>query len=94
MELLEVLLILHTCSVRRCIIIELPAPIKGISKGFPVDKEDSLHSGYMNNVRPTDVLENRIRLGQRPGLEKWGAGVQVGAAENPIVAYAVVSAVS
>ena len=86
--------ILRICSARRCIIIELPAPIKGISKGFPVDKEDSLHSGYMNNVRPTDVLENKIRLGQRPGLDKWGAGTQVGAAENPIVAFAVVSAVS
>jgi len=74
--------------------IEMTPPIRGLSKGLPVDKEAPLTSGYMNNVRPIDVLERRLRLGQRPGLDKWGAGVQVGASENPIVAFAVVAAVS
>ena len=74
--------------------IELPPPIRGISKGLPVDKESLATSGYMNNVRPLDTLEGRIRLGQRPGLDKWGAGTQIGAAEQPVVAMCIVSAVA
>jgi len=73
---------------------ELIPPIKGVSKGLPVDKEHPTTSGYMNNVRPVDSLERRLRLGQRPGLDKWGAGVQIGAAEQPVVAMCIVAAVS
>lgn len=73
--------------------IELPPPIQGISKGVPVDKESPATSGYMNNVRPTDTLERRIRLGQRPGLEKWGAGTQIGSTEQPVVCFCVVAAI-
>ena len=74
--------------------IELPPPIQGISKGVPVDKESPATSGYMNNVRPVDVLESRIRLGQRPGLDKWGTGTQIGGAEQPVVAMCIVAAVN
>ena len=73
--------------------IELCPPIKGISKGLPVDKEPPTTSGYMNNVRPVDVLETQLRLGQRPGLDKWGAGTQIGDSEQPVVACCVVAAV-
>jgi len=73
---------------------ELIPPIKGVSKGLPVDKEHPTTSGYMSNVRPVDSLERRLRLGQRPGLDKWGAGVQIGAAEQPVVAMCIVAAVS
>lgn len=73
---------------------ELSPPIKGISKGLPVDKEQPMTSGYMNNVRPIDTLERRLRLGQRPGLDKWGNGDQIGAAEQPVVAFCVVAAVA
>lgn len=73
--------------------IELTPPIKGVSKGLPVDKEPPTTSGYMNNVRPVDSLERRLRLGQRPGLDKWGAGTQIGDSEQPIVAFIVVAAV-
>lgn len=48
----------------------------------------------MNNVRPVDVLEKQLRLGQRPGLDKWGAGVQIGAAEQPVVVIVIVAAVA
>jgi len=65
--------------------IELHAPIKGIFKGFSSDKAPQLTSSYMNNVRPRDVLEGRMRIGQRPGLDKWGNGTQVGAEEQPVV---------
>ena len=72
--------------------IELTPPIKGISKGLPVDKEMPTTSGYMNNVRPIDTLERRLRLGQRPGLEKW-SDQQIGAAEQPVVCMVVVAAI-
>ena len=72
---------------------ELLAPIKGISKGLPVDKEEVLSSGFMSNIRPTDVLEKRIRLGKRPGLDKWSTN-QIGASEQPVVAMCIVSAVA
>ncbi len=68
-------------------------PIRGISKGLPVDKEPPTTSGHMLNVRPIDTLERRLRLGQRPGLDKWGAGTQIGAAEQPVVALVIVAAI-
>ena len=73
---------------------ELIPPIKGVSKGLPVDKEPPTTSGYMNNVRPVDVLERQLRLGQRPGLDKWGAGTQIGDAEIPVIAMCIVAAVA
>lgn len=72
---------------------ELQPPIRGVSKGLPVDKESPATSGYMRNVRPTDTLEKRIRLGQRPALVKWGAGTQIGSTEQPVVAMCIVAAV-
>lgn len=48
----------------------------------------------MNNVRPRDVLASRLRGGQRPGLDKWGAGTQIGSAEQPVVAMCIVSSVA
>lgn len=66
-------------------IIEFSLPIKGISKGLPVEQQPPATSGYMNNVRPRDVLENRIRIGQRPGLDK-AYSEQIGGNSNyPIV---------
>jgi hypothetical protein len=73
--------------------IELTPPIKGISKGLPVDKEPPTTSGFMNNVRPVDVLERQLRLGQRPGLSKWSTD-QIGAAEQPVVAMCIVASVN
>lgn len=71
---------------------ELTPPIKGISKGLPVDKGVPTTSGYMNNVRPVDVLERRLRIGQRPALDKWSTD-QIGGAEQPVVAMCIVSAI-
>lgn len=73
--------------------IELAAPIKGIFKGFSTDKAPQLTSAHMNNVRPRDVLEGRMRIGQRPGLDKWGDGTQIGAQEQPVVFILSVSSV-
>ena len=73
--------------------IELDLPIQGILKAFPSDKPAKSMSEYMNNVR-LGVLEGKIRICQRPALDKWGAGTQIGAAENPVVAMCTVSAVT
>ncbi len=69
-------------------------PYRGINKGAIVDKQPQGTSGYMNNIRARDVLESRVRIGQRPALDKWGAGTQIGSAENPVVAVCSVSSVT
>ena len=73
--------------------MELLPPIKGIFKGSLTGHAPELTSEVMNNVRPVDVQEKRVRIGQRPGLNKWGNGTQVGAAEQPVVAMVFVSSV-
>jgi len=47
----------------------------------------------MNNVRPTDTYERRIRLGQRPALDKWSDD-QIGDAEQPVVYMTFVSSIA
>ncbi len=68
-------------------------PIKGISEGFEVFQSPPATSGDMNNVRPQDVLEKRIRIGQRPGFEKLYTQ-QVEGAATPILAITSVTVVS
>jgi len=72
--------------------MELPLPIRGVFRGYSVDKTPAEFSDDMNNIRPIDSLEKRLRLGKRPGLKKWST-TQIGAAEQPIVALTVVSSV-
>jgi hypothetical protein len=74
-------------------VIKLPLPIKGISKGLTVSVIPSEYSTNMDNVRPRDVLESRIRLGQRPGLAKWSTD-RVGADNQPVVEILSVSSVT
>ncbi len=73
--------------------MELLPPIRGLFKGSLTGHAPELTSEYMNNVRPVDTQEKRVRIGQRPGLDKWGNGTQVGAAEQPVVAITFVSSV-
>lgn len=73
--------------------MELLPPIKGVFRGSLMGHAPELTSEIMNNVRPVDVQEKRVRIGQRPGLDKWGNGTQVGAAEQPVVAMIFVSSV-
>jgi len=68
-------------------------PIKGVHKGGTVEQSPAMTSGHMNNVRARDVLENKVRIGQRPGLDKWGDGDQIGGAELPVVSICTVSTV-
>ena len=69
-------------------------PIKGEVKSSPAGLGDNSSSQSLKNVRPQEVLTGRLRGGQRPGLDKWGAGVQIGGAEQPVVAMCVVAAVT
>ncbi len=48
----------------------LKFPIRGINKSRVPDEQPEATSPDMNNVRPFDVLDERIRGGQRPGMVK------------------------
>ena len=72
--------------------MELPLPSRGVFRGYSVDKTPAEFSDDMNNIRPIDSLEKRLRLGKRPGLKKWSA-TQIGSAENPVVSICIVSSV-
>ena len=63
---------------------EIPLPLKGVAESLPLDKSDPVSSPHMNNCRPIDVLEKRIRIGQRGGWDK-AYSQQIGGATKPIV---------
>lgn len=69
-------------------------PIKGIHRGGVTSLLPPLTSTDMNNMRPYDTLDDRARGGQRPALDKWGDGDQIGAAEQPVVAMCIVTSVA
>ncbi|HEB26229.1 MAG TPA: hypothetical protein ENI05_00430 [Porticoccus sp.] len=72
---------------------ELLPPIKGLFRGSLLGHAPELTTEVMNNVRPIDAQSSRIRIGQRPALDKWGNGTQIGAAEQPVVAMVFVNSV-
>jgi len=71
---------------------EFQIPIKGYSEGFTPDKQPSLTTGYMDNMFPRGTLEEKIRLTQRPGLDKTFAA-QIGGDTAPIVCILSVTTV-
>ncbi len=72
---------------------EIPLPLRGINFSYPLDKQDASSSPYMDNVRPFDTLERRIRLGQRPGMDKMYSQ-QIGGATFPVVWVGLVTTVA
>ncbi|MCJ7828914.1 MAG: hypothetical protein MUP81_04150 [Dehalococcoidia bacterium] len=72
--------------------VDIVLPLKGIFRGVSSNAGVSGYSEYMNNVRAIDVMEKKVRIGQRPGLDKWSA-TQIGAVEQPVVFLCVVSSV-
>jgi len=70
---------------------ELNFPTGGKHVGFPASKQPVNTSRDLNNVRP--YFNGESVGGQRPALDKWGNGDQVGAAEQPVVAACTVSTV-
>ena len=73
--------------------LELPFPIMGINEITAAAKQPQLTSPAMNNCRPQGVLKNRIRGGQRPGLDKRYSQQIGGDSEYPIVALLQVTTV-
>lgn len=73
--------------------MQIPFPFKGLDKGHAASQQTTDSSPDMNNMRFYDTLDNRSRGGQRPGLDKWADGDQIGAAEQPVVAICTVSSV-
>ena len=51
-------------------LLDFTLPLAGESHGMPVTNQEEGTSAYMLNCRPRDVLEGRLRIGQRPGLKK------------------------
>lgn len=73
--------------------MKLPFPVKGIFKGRAACEQPQITSPDMNNVRLYDVLGNRARGGQRPGLDKLYSQ-QIGGNDTPIVAICSITVVS
>ena len=69
-------------------------PIKGLHRGGVTSLLPPLTANDMNNVRPYDTLDSRARGGQRPALDKWGDGDQIGGNELPVVAMCIVTSVA
>ena len=70
---------------------DVPLPIQGINRAFSVETPLDTTSDDMLNVRPKDILEQRIRLGQRPAVIKAYAE-QIGSTNLPFSAsYPVVA---
>lgn len=64
-------------------------PFNGLHKGVLPGNQPENTSPKLQNVRPYYL--GRLRGGQRPGLKKWGAGTQIGGAEQPVVVLTSVS---
>ena len=45
-------------------------PMRGLNKNWSTSQKPQFTSGRMSNVRPYDVLDDRARGGQRPGLSR------------------------
>lgn len=73
---------------------KLKSPIRGINKGRLPDEQPELTSPGMNNVRPFDTLDDRIRVGQSPGMVKrYAEVVSQYSIGGPVVAMCEVSVV-
>ena len=68
-------------------------PLRGIHKGVATVAQPEGTTFDCKNVRAYDSLEKRARGGQRPGMDKWGAGTQIGTVEQPVVDLCVVQTI-
>ena len=69
--------------------MKLQFPYKGLHRGNANSEQPIGTSPVLQNVRPFDISEGRIRGGQRPGLEK-AYTTQVGGA-NPVIVITTVA---
>jgi len=73
--------------------MQLLFPFKGKHKGLPAGKQPAGTSPNLQNVRVFDVLDDRGRGGQRPGMAKKYTQ-QIGGTAYPIVAICSVTVVN
>jgi hypothetical protein len=73
--------------------MRLPFPFMGVNKGKATVDQPPLTVPDMKNVRVYDILGNRARGGQRPGLNKLYTD-QIAGTAGPIVAICSVTTVS
>jgi len=73
--------------------MEIPAPIKGINTAAPLDKMPPLFTHDMNNMRPIDTLERKLRLCQRPGVGNLYSERIGGNPNYPVVAICAVTTI-
>lgn len=73
--------------------LDVSFPFEGIDKGRAAGNQSPTTSPDMDNMRVYDTLKNKARGGQRPGLDKWGNGNQIGGGSQPVVAICIVSSV-
>jgi hypothetical protein len=73
----------------------LTFPVKGINKSRIPEDQPEATSPDLNNMRPFDVLDERIRGGQRPGMVKRYSEqvTNAGTGPGPVVAMCEVSVV-
>lgn len=57
---------------------KIPFPLSGENRSNPQSEQPGQTVVNLQNVRPYDTSELRLRGGQRPGLKKWGAGTAMG----------------
>jgi hypothetical protein len=69
--------------------MRIPFPINGLSEGLPATEQPLRTSFSLQNVRPYDVTDERVRGGQRPGTVLAYTTRVVG--DNPIIALAQVT---
>jgi hypothetical protein len=72
---------------------EMLPPIKGLFRGSLMGHAPELTTEVMMNCRPVDAQGDRVRIGARLALDKWGNGILIGAAEQPVVAMCFVNSV-
>lgn len=71
----------------------VPFPLHGIDKGRNIPEQPEHTSPAMNNMRSYDVLGNRMRGGQRPGLAKLYTQ-QIASLAGPVVAICSITVIS
>ena len=65
--------------------LEVKFPLKGINKNWANSEQPPLTSPVMLNVRPYGTSENRLRGGQRPGLNNTDYASRLADANDPVV---------
>jgi len=68
-------------------------PLKGVNKGLPTVVQNPETTFDALNVRAYDTLDSRLRGGQRPPVDKWGNGTQIGDADQPVVEMCIIQSV-